>query len=198
MQECVEVGISTLHGNIINLRVDPNIAVSAFKQQCMDASLFHLTPLAINVDLAFLMKLRYSKPADSQRSMWDGVRVALVDAQILDDRQSLGSQVALEDGGFLFKLVFVKQYHMDHDDMVFLHSLIAENKTRVAVNAPKYGTPFVAMPVLGGEARARVVVGLFYQHKETEYHCNLKLRGVDPRGVSHASIFDFLINPRED
>ena len=190
----VQVGISTLHGQIIDLWVDPNIVVSAFKQRCMDASPFHLTPLRINVDLAFLMKKRDSKPADSQHGRWDGVRVAHWDGRFLDDMQPLGSQVVLGGGGFLFKLVVMKQCHLDEDDKVLL-GILATRTSKCVVRAPEYDTPFVAMAVWGGADREGHVLGLFYQHEKTDGHCSLQLHNVDPSCVSHATTFDLLGDP---
>ena len=94
----ITVDVSTLHGTIITIHVDPKELVGNFKKECMDVSPFHLTPLRINADLAHLMK-------DCKIDDLIGFRVSTSEGQLLDDAETIRSQVTT---GTLLKLVFMK------------------------------------------------------------------------------------------
>ena len=49
MEQSYNVGISTLHGNIIHIDVEAQTLVKVFKQQCIDESQLDVAPLKINV-----------------------------------------------------------------------------------------------------------------------------------------------------
>ena len=102
----IAIGVSTLHGAIVTIHVDPKELVGNFKNECMDVSPFHLTPLRINDDLAHLMR---------ECTIDDllGFRVSTSNGNLLDDAVTIGSQVTT---GTLLKLVFMKQYELDHEE----------------------------------------------------------------------------------
>ena len=183
MEQSYNVGISTLHGNIIHVDVKAQTLVKAFKKQCIDESQLHETPLKINVDLAGLMN------GSDKFTKWEGVRLASVnDGALLDDDKSIGSQVALGHNVFLLKLVFMKQSwkHFNADERTML-AHFADGKRRVSgyiLTLPPHDTPFVVMPVWGGvDSRPNEILGVLYQHKTTQVHCSLMERGIDPRGI---------------
>ena len=182
MEQSYNVGISTLHGNIIHIDVEAQTLVKVFKQQCIDESQLDVAPLKINVDLAGLMN------GSDKFTKWEGVRlVSLNDGALLDDDRSIGSQVALGHNVFMFKLVFMKQgwKHLSADERTML-AHFADGKKGVSgyiLTLPPHDTPFVVMPLWGGVDRPEAILGVFYQHKATEELCSLMLRGVDPRGV---------------
>ena len=66
MEQSYNVGISTLHGNIIHIDVEAQTLVKVFKQQCIDESQLDVVPLKINVDLAGLMN------GDDKFTKWEG------------------------------------------------------------------------------------------------------------------------------
>ena len=70
MEQSYNVGISTLHGNIIHIDVEAQTLVKVFKQQCIDESQLDVAPLKINVDLAGLMI------GSDKFTKWEGVRIA--------------------------------------------------------------------------------------------------------------------------
>ena len=72
MEQSYNVGISTLHGNIIHVDVKAQTLVKAFKKQCIDERQFHETPFKTNVDLAGLMN------GSDKVTKSEGVRLASV------------------------------------------------------------------------------------------------------------------------
>ena len=117
MEQSYNVGISTLHGNIIHIDVEAQTLVKVFKQQCIDDSQLDVAALKINVDLAGLMI------GSDKFTKWEGVRLVNVnDGTLLDDDRSIGSQVALGHNVFMFKLVFMKQCwkHLSADERTML------------------------------------------------------------------------------
>ena len=186
------VAISTLHSTIINLEVETTTLVSAFKQQCMDASPFHLTPLSVNSDLAAVMSTRGIQELDHP-TRWEGVRVVHWDGRFLDDEQSLGAQATLVQDMFLFKLVFMKQSHFSNRDKPMLKDFADLRKRTTGYKVQeRHGTPFVVMPVWGGQNRPNELLGVFYQHQMSHDQCQLKSRGVDIKQVHHdCPVFSF-------
>ena len=186
MSQMYNVGISTLHGNIIHIEVEAHTLVRAFKQQCMDESQLDVpTPLVsamkVNVDVAHLM--RSSGPAQNE---WEGVRLAHWSGNFLDDHKTMGSQVTLwQTDLFMFKLVFFKQTNLSHRDNAMIADFVDHGKdtSGYIVSLPHNDTQFVVMPLWGGVDRPDDILGVIYQHKATEEHCSLMLRGVDPRWV---------------
>ena len=184
----ITVGISTLHGELINLDITPSMAVSEFKQLCIDASPFHLSPLGLNVDLAYIMK-DYIPNTEHEH---DGMRVVHYDGDFLDDEQTIESQVSCEGQNvFLFKLVTNKRWYLssfDYQIAMRFHN----DESPVCVRGVHTGTKFLVKPVWGtlvpgGKDR---IVSIFYEHPATDDHCYMAQRGVDPRRVStEASVF---------
>ena len=169
----MQVQVSTLHGTIITVPLQPSMLVSSFKQQCIETSPFHLFPLSVNADLAHMMR----------NCKKDGIRVSTFDGQLLDDGKPIGSQVDTLDT--LFKLVFMKQYELNQEDNAMISEFAGHfENTRPAgliVTMPLYQTQFVAMPVLGGGERRNHLLGILYQHIETQRHVRLQAAGADPR-----------------
>ena len=172
----ISAGVSTLHGTIITIPVEPSMFVWGVKQKCMDASPFHLTPLNINADLAHLMR-------DCSIDAVIGIKLSTWDGKLLQDGETIGSQVSTSNT--LFKLVFMKQYELNHNerDMVMKFANLAHGISSIDVRMPQYGTQFVVRPVWGGGSRSNHILGLLYQHSGTEHHCQLKRSGVDPMQV---------------
>ena len=88
----VVFGISTLQGTIIQVECEPSTVVRDFKQQCIEASPFHLSPLIVNVDLAHLMK-DYDPDEPFVVRRYDGIRVVHWNGNFMDDCKSIASQV---------------------------------------------------------------------------------------------------------
>ena len=88
MEQSYNVGISTLHGNIIHIDVEAQTLVKVFKQQCIDDSQLDVAPLKINVDLAGLMI------GSDKFTKWEGVRLANVnDGALLNDDRRAGKDI---------------------------------------------------------------------------------------------------------
>ena len=193
----VAFAISTLQGTIIQVQCDPSSAVRNFKRQCIEASPFHLSPLSVNVDLAHIMKdYDPEDPDNDVPRRYDGIRVVNVNGSVMDDGLSIASQVSsLGEDQFMFKLVFMKQYSFSCEETVLL-SKFAEGYSDSVVTMAMYGTQFIVMPVWGGADRPNHILGIFYQHARTGYHCQLADRGVDPRAVAdHKPIAGFDVGP---
>ena len=181
----MQVQVSTLHGTIITVPLQPSMLVSLFKQQCIETSPFHLIPLSVNADLAYMMR-------NCNLDDLIGIRVSTWDGQLLDDGKSIGSQVKTLDT--LFKLVFMKQYDLDQDDLAMMREFaglghrnrLVASDTRpsgLIVTMPLYQTQMVVMPVFGGAGRRNHLLGILYQHSETQRHVQLQECGVDPSVV---------------
>lgn len=194
----VVFAVSTLQGTIIQVECDPNSTVVAdFKQQCIEASPFHLSPLMVNVDLASLMKdYNLDKPFVLRR--YDGIRVVHWNGSFMDDCKTIASQVSSwGEDEFMFKLVFMKQLNLSEDDKVLI-SRFAGGYSDSVVTMPQYGTKFIVMPVWGGGDRSDHILGIFYQHAMTADHCLLAQRGVDPRDVApNVPIFAYDVDEGE-
>ena len=183
------VAISTLHGKIISLPVEPDTIVSAFKQECLDACPGY-APLAVNADWAEVMV--------NSLDIWgEGVRIAHVDGPLLQDAQSIGSQVHLGHNLFLFKMCFMRQTHFNARENAMIADFADDSKsTSGYIVDGTHGTQFVVRPVWGCQNRAEEILGVLYQHRETERHCQLMERGVDPRQIDNdfpALSFDVVV-----
>ena len=157
------VAVSTLHGIFITIDVKPSMPVWCFKQACMDESPWHPTPLKVNADLGHLVKT-------CNIDNLIGFRLATWDGQLLQDGETIGSQVSTIDT--LFKLVFMKQYDLDHTDldMVMEFANLAHGTSSLCVTMPLYGIKFELHPVFGGGSRSNQILGLFAgecTHEET-------------------------------
>jgi hypothetical protein len=192
----VVFGISTMQGTIIQVECEPSTVVRDFKQQCIEASPFHLSPLSVNVDLAHLMK-DYDPDEPFVVRRYDGIRVVHWNGNFMDDCKSIASQVGhLGEDEFMFKLVFMKQYNLNGNDNVLL-SKFAQGYSEIVVTKGQYGTQLIVMPVWGGADRPNHILGIFYQHARTRYHCQLAVRGVDPREVADGTVFGFDVDGHE-
>ena len=118
----------------------------------------------------------------SDLEKWEGVRLAHWSGPFLDDDQSIGSQVPLGHDLFMFKLVFFKQSHFSHRDNAMMKDFADHGKqtSGYIVTLQPNGTPFVVMPLWGGEDRPEAILGVFYQHKATEEQCSLRSMGIEP------------------
>ena len=169
--------VSTLHGTLIRVPLQLDMLVSVFKHACLQGSPFHLIPLSVNADLAYMM--RHCNIDDLF-----GLRVSTWDGQLLDDGKSIGSQVDTLDT--LFKLVFMKQYDLNQEDMAMVREFagnVHASRHGLIATMPLYQTQFVVMPVFGGAGRRNHLLGILYQHSETQRHVQLKECGVDPSDV---------------
>ena len=96
----------------------------------------------------------------------------------------------------MFKLVFMKQYNFSGNENVLL-SKFAQGYSDSVVTMGQYGTQFIVMPVWGGADRPNHILGIFYQHARTSFHCQLAVRGVDPREVADGTAFGFDVDGDE-
>ena len=177
------VGVSTLHGDLITVAVEPNMKVSNFKKEIMRASPWQIIPLAVNADLAHLM-------GGCILDDLVGIRVSTYDGQLLQDQETIGSQVMMVDTHY--KLVFMKQHDVDHKDMEMvmefanLSNWDNPDEMMIDVHMP-HGTEFVVRLVWGGIERSNSIIGLCFTHKTTESHCEMKLYGIDLISVHHSN-----------
>ena len=182
------VAVPALHGTLITIDVKPSMPVWCFKQACMDESPWHLTPLKVNADLGHLVN-------NCNIDNLIGFRLATWDGQLLQDGETIGSQVSTIDT--LFKLVFMKQYDLDHNDldMVMEFANLAHGTSSLCVTMPLYGIQFEVHPVFGGGSRSNQILGLLHQHMDSAAHCRAMKHGVDPRKIDYncpVSFVDFL------
>ena len=189
----ITIGVATLHGGIVNLRVDSSMVTGDFKQQVIEASPFAETPIALNADLAEIMK----EYTPGTPHIWDGFRLVHFNGEFMDDSETIAEQLpdmAEDDDEFLFKLVFMKQQFMADID----HNMVIKFQTRrctsIVVFGGTTGTQFIVEPVWGpGEAG---IVGIFYQHHAAFKHCAIAGYGGDPRQVSSEHpVFAFDFGP---
>ena len=102
------VSVSTLHGLLLHIDVEPSMLVMEFKQQCLQDIHWQITPLAVNADLAYLM-------AGCILDDLIGTRVSTWDGNLLQDAATFGSQVN-PTIDTLYKLVFMKQYDLTKNE----------------------------------------------------------------------------------
>ena len=168
--------VSTLHGFLMKVRVQPGMQVQAIKEYCIATSPFDLSALEINVDLQHFMKGQFGC---IRLSTWDG--------KLLDDGKSLEAQ--LDDQLFehdqLFKLVFMQQDNLSTEEMAMIRQCAdpAQFTSGLIVTSPMYKTQFIVRPVFGGADRPNAILGIIYQHHETEKHCQCMECGVHPNAV---------------
>ena len=182
--------VSTLQGTLIKVPAQPDTLVYALKMKCIEASPFHMetsSALQTNADLAHVM--RNSKPTECIRD----VRLSTWDGKLLNDEELIGSQVDTLD--VLFKMVFMQQYNLSNEEWPMLREFADYEKRTAAlvVTAPIHQTQFVARPVFGGEDRPNAILGIIYNHFETETHCQLMERDVHPKDV-HSCQATLMIN----
>ena len=170
----ISVGVSTLHGIILNNDVEPSMLVMEFKQKCMEGIHWQITPLAVNADLAYLL---------SNCILDDliGTRVSTWDGDLLQDAATLGSQVN-PTIDTLYKLVFMKQYDLTRNEkeMVMEFADLSKGTSGLAMHLPS-DTLVVVEPVWAGPRKSKHILGILYQHAKTKEHCNLMSHGVHPR-----------------
>lgn len=85
---------------------------------------------------------------------------------MLQDGGTIGSQVSTLDT--LFKLVFMKQYDLDHNDLDMVLELanLAHGTSSLCVTMPLYGIQFEVHPVFGGGSRPNHILGPLHQHMD--------------------------------
>ena len=122
------------------------------------------SPVSINVDLAAMAasggKLRIST--------WDGY--------LLQDHEVVPEQHRL------LKLVFMKHADLSASDMRMVNAFAQQPCATLKVNMKAYGIELVAKLVFEGGERQNHILGIFYQHRNTKYHCELKIRSGSSRG----------------
>ena len=81
----------------------------------------------------------------------------------------------------------MKQYDLNQEDMAMVREFAGNGShtrpSELVVTMPLYQTQFVVMPVFGGAGRTNDLLGILYQHSETQRHVQLKECGVDPSVV---------------
>ena len=184
----MDIGISTLWGEIISLEVDPNTTVGALKQQCMAAR--PPTPCSVNVDLSEIM-------TDAQSMLtnwayWDGVRIVNFDKNFLDDGETIGSQLVSDEcvlhDFFFVKMVYMKQTHLSRKERKWAGWFYRVHVNHIIQTGKASGQQWMAMPVWGKGDRSQDILGVFYQHTASQDHCEIAYSGVDPRTVDPRSV----------
>ena len=95
-----KIDVSTLHGTLITIDVEPTCPVWLVRDYIWRASPWDITPLRINADLAHLTA-----------GYWDSeLRICTHDKEVLQNHAMMGDECGQYDGKLqsLFKLVFIK------------------------------------------------------------------------------------------
>ena len=170
----ISASVSTLHGIILNIDVEPSMLVMEFKQTCMEDIHWQITPLAVNADLAYVM---------SNCTLDDliGTRVSTWEGDLLQDAATLGSQVN-PTIDTLYKLVFMKQFDLTNNEnsMLMEFANLAKRTSGLVMHLPS-DILVVVEPVWAGPRRSKHILGILYQHAKTTEHCNMMGHGVHPR-----------------
>ena len=90
---------------------------------------------------------------------------------------------------FLFKMCFMRQTNFSDEENVW-KAVFADHSNRTSgfVFHGRHGTGFVVKPVYGCEvSRPNAILGVVYHHLNTDKHCELMTRGVDPSHVKEDS-----------
>ena len=177
------VSVSTIYGHLIKVLVHPGMPVVDFKDKCFEEDLWHsspiglCTPLAINRDLAAMMSEgqqvtdpspwkelgRYNRfmMCSCAHSWQHGEH-----ANILPDDGVLQQDVLTDSK--LFKVQWVKQFNLRVQEKGML--LKCQLQPVECFNVPVNNhTLFLAFP-LYGPPPGLFVVGLVYQHSDTQGH----------------------------
>jgi hypothetical protein len=168
------VSVSTLHGLLLHIDVNPTMLVMEFKQCILNDIHWQISPLASNADLAYLM-------AGCILDDLVGIRVSTYDGVLLQDAATLGSQVK-PTIDTLYKVVFMKQFDLTNNEnsMLMEFANLAKRTSGLVMHLPS-GTLVVVEPVWAGPRRYNHILGILYQHSHTKQHCNMMGQGVHPR-----------------
>ena len=180
----ISVGVSTLKGAIISIEVWPDLPVKEFKRMILDDSHWQVGPSTVNEDIAVVTlnsapTIRDDLQDDKTLGRFYAFRICTWDGEMLQDDQTLGSQV--DSISTLYKLVFMKQDGSMNDvEHLMAREFAASTarpkfsmRTRGLVVQQRYGTKFVVYPVWGTGDRCMHILGVFYEHWNTEAHCKL-------------------------
>ena len=175
------VSVSTLHGLLLHIDVQPEMLVKEFKQQCLQDIHWQITPLAVNADMAYLM-------AGCILDDLIGTRVSTWDGTMLQDAATFGSQVK-PTIDTLYKLVFMKQYDLtkNEKEMVMEFADLSKRTSGLVMHLPS-DTLVVVEPVWAGPNKSKHILGILYQHAKTKEHSKLMSHGVHPRLVHGAHV----------
>ena len=166
--------VSTLHGTLITIAVEPKMPIALLKSKCIRASPFQHSPLSINADLSCLMK--DGNVEDLTNATRNGIRVSTWDGQLLPDADVLKDDLLSteEHVHTLFKLVLIKRYNLNYRDTEMAQTFAARPQRKLDVTMEMYGTQFVVKPVWGDGERHNHILGLLYKHKATDRLCQHK------------------------
>ena len=190
----VSAGVSTLKGDIFSIEVWPDLPATEFERMILDDRHRQSGPSCVNEDVAVVTlnsapTIRDDLHSDATLDRFYALRIFTWDGVMLQDDQTLGSQ--LDSIGTLYKLVWYKQQDtMSDDERLMVDEFAASThrpeyskRTRGFIVQQPAGTKFVVYPVWGTGDRRRHILGVFYQHWNTENHCKLMGRGVNPMMV---------------
>ena len=183
----IDICISTLWGEILSLKVDPNTLVGDLKQQCMAARPSPQLPVSVDLSKIMLDDLEIQNLGHD-----DGVRLGCRHRGIFDDGQTIGSLMDYpiqlgedpdEDDGrdlFLVKMVFMKFKYMNVKEKMWTRWIQNGDANHVDHFGAVSHQQWIVLGWGRGDGRSDVL-GIYYQHKATEDHCLLARKGVDPR-----------------
>ena len=172
----VAVSVSTLHGDIVDIKVAPSMLVSTIKAKTMEHTPMDISPLGINADWAEVM-------SGCNEDDLDGIRLCTFDGVMMEDNETLGSQLAAID--ILYKVVFVKQKITKEDRaLVMTFADPSLGMKRMANNMRNESILYI-MPVVPAwwdhNHQSGRITGLLFQHANTAMHCYLRSIGMDPK-----------------
>ena len=124
----VLVTVSTIYGNVINVRVHPGMQILDFKGKCMEEDLWDgcpiqdCIPLAVNVDLANIMAERKHSRTDARPWQTDGrynrFKLCTLDGDMMDDEGVL--QPAMLTDNRFFNVQWMKQVNLRREELEML------------------------------------------------------------------------------
>ena len=169
----IEVGVSTLHGILLPIQVDPTQTIEEVKQAIQQSIL--ASPSASDIasheelgdDMLELMHGCAPEDVNFRLCTWDGT--------MLQDKMTFQAQMTRKEiAESFFKVVWMKQHNFSARDRQILH-FFHDNPRAAHVSIPMTnGTEFYVRPVFGGQGRLNDMLGLVFNHRDTEAHCMVK------------------------
>ena len=168
------VGVSSPHGQLMSIDIDPRQTVAEAKQaimQSISASASASASASEEALAADWVELMHGcSPQDVN------FRLCTYDGKMLDDHHTFASQMTRREMDTFYKVVWMKQHNLTEADWAFCH-LFADRTTVPVSNFSiqmTQGTEFFVRPVWGDGQRHNDIIGLVYNHSLTEQHCMVK------------------------
>ena len=182
--------------------IAPDLQTNDFKKMIFDDNHWQNAPAWVNEDIAMVLNSVPTIRDDLGESESCAFRLCTWDGAMLSDYLSLGSQLDQLDDKSLFKMIWYKQKDtMSDDELLMVHEFAQSTerpdpneRTRGLIVVQPAGTEFVVYPMWGTGDRCKHILGVFYQHMNTENHCKLMSKGVHPMMVDQSfpvQIVDF-------